>query len=92
MEELGRVHDGGTDTLTNGYWQFNIIGVDQAGTTIMPMSSDLFATDKKSGKGFSENKKILECVATVSEHIEKQQIFVHDHDGNRIKLMAPRIK
>ena len=92
MEGLGRVHDGSADALANGYWQFNIIGVDEAGTTIMPILSALFATDKEGGKGFSENKKILESVATVSEHLGKQQIFVHDRGGDRIKLMSPWIK
>ncbi|RMH41946.1 MAG: hypothetical protein D6694_08460 [Gammaproteobacteria bacterium] len=92
MEGLGRVHDGSSGELCNGYWQFNIIGVDEAGTSIMPMLSTLFATDKEGGKGFSENKKILESVATVSSHLEKEQIFVYDRGGDRIKLMMPWIK
>lgn len=92
MEGLGRVHDGSTGELCNGYWQFNIIGVDEAGTSIMPMLSSLFATDKEGGKGFSENKKILESVATVSRHLEKEQIFVYDRGGDRMKLMLPWIK
>lgn len=92
MEGLGRVHDGSTGELCNGYWQFNIIGVDEAGTTIMPMLSALYATDKEGGTGFSENKKILESVATLSKHIQKDQILVYDRGGDRSKLMRPWIK
>lgn len=87
MEGLDRVYDGSTGELCNGYWQLNIIGVDEAGTSIMPMVSALYATDKEGGKGFSENKKILESVGIIAEHIGKDKIVVYDRGGDRSKLM-----
>lgn len=87
MEGLDRVYYGSTGELGNGYWQLNIIGVDESGSSIMPMLSTLYATDQEGGKGFSENKKILESVATVSQHIRRKQIVVYDRGGDRNKLM-----
>lgn len=87
MEGLDRVYDGSTKELCNGYWQLNIIGVDKAGTSIMPMLSALYATEKEGGKGFSENKKVLESVSTISDHLQTAQIVVYDRGGDRSKLM-----
>ena len=92
MEGLDIVYDGSTGELCNGYWQLNIIGVDESGTSIMPMVSSLYATEKEDGKGFSENKKILESVGTIAEHIQKDQIVVYDRGGDRSKLMYRWIK
>jgi hypothetical protein len=92
MEGLDIVYDGSTGELGNGYWQLNIIGVDESGTSIMPMVSSLYATEKEGGTGFSENKKILESVGTIAEHIRKDQIVVYDRGGDRSKLMYRWIK
>lgn len=92
MEGLDCVYDGSSGELGNGYWQFNIIGVDKGGTTIMPMLSRLYATEKEGGKGFSENKMILESVSMISEHVKKDQILVYDRGGDRCKLMYRWIK
>ena len=92
MEGLGRVYDGSTGELSNGYWQLNIIGVDQSGSAIMPMFSSLYATDREGDKGFSENKKILESVDVVSESLDKKQIVVFDRGGDRGKLIYHWLK
>ncbi len=92
MEGLDRVYDGSTKELGNGYWQLNIIGVDKTGTSIMPLVSTLWATDQEEGKGISENKKILESVDTIREHIHGEQIVVYDRGGDRSKLMNKWIK
>ena len=41
MEGLARVYDGSAKEIGDGYWQLNIIGVDEAGTSIMPMTLSL---------------------------------------------------
>ena len=92
MEGLAKVYDGSTGEIGNGYWQLNVIGVDEAGTSIMPMSSALYATDKEDGKGFSENKKILESVDTIREHLHGNQIVVYDRGGDRSKLIYKCLK
>jgi len=92
MEGLAPVYDGSTGEINNGYWQLNVIGVDKSGTSIMPMSSTLFATDKEEGKGFSENKKILESVDIIREYLRGKKIVVFDRGGDRNKLIYRWLK
>jgi hypothetical protein len=92
MEGLGRVYDGSTGELANGYWQLNIVGVDEPGSSIMPMLSALYSMDREGGKGFSENKKILESVSTVSAPMKKRLIAAIDRGGDRSKLIYPWLK
>lgn len=92
MEGLDRVYDGSTKEIGDGYWQLNIIGVDKTGTSIMPLVSALYATNQEGGKGFSENKKILESLDTVREHLTGEQIVVYDRGGDRGKLICKWIK
>jgi hypothetical protein len=65
------------------------VRVDEPDSSIMPMLSTLYSTDREGGKGFSENKKILELVAMVSAPMKKRPIAVIDRGGDRRKLIYP---
>ena len=41
MEGLGRVHDGSTGEISNGYWQLNLIGVGPKSSSIVLATSRL---------------------------------------------------
>lgn len=88
MEGLGRVHDGSTDEIGNGYWQLNFIGVSPERSSTVLASSRLYSyqTDLEN-PDISENGIILEELARVDRHVVRKQTVVIDRGGDRRVLI-----
>ena len=88
MEGLGRVHDGSTGEINNGYWQLNLIGVGPKSSSIVLATSRLYSyqTNHEPAE-LSENGLILSDLEHIDQHISKQQTVVIDRGGDRRVLI-----
>lgn len=84
MEYLGRVHDGSTGEIRNGYWTLEVVGCGADGSGIVPLYQRLYAIAAPDCQG--ENGEILNAVRQVSRHVGKQGTWVIDRGGDRRQL------
>jgi len=89
MSGLALVWDGSEKKKGQGYWLCNVTGVDESGSTIVPAYSELYSLTEESS---SENKKILTAIATVTQVIGKDKVWVDDRGGDRQNIMLPLLK
>lgn len=89
MSGLGLVYDGSENKEGPGYWLCNVTGVDESGSTIVPAYSELYSLVEESS---SENRKILDAIARVSNVVGKDKIWVDDRGGDRCSIMEPLLK
>jgi hypothetical protein len=84
MEGLGRVHDGSTGEISNGYRQLNLIGVGSESSSIVLATSRLYSykTSHEPAE-LSENGLILEDLERIDQYISKKQTVVIDRGGDR---------
>jgi hypothetical protein len=84
MEHLGRVRDGSTGEIADGYWLCQVVAVECGGAEITPLVNHLWSA--KAPEFVSENEEVLRCVAEVSRFTEERGIWVMDRGGDRICL------
>jgi len=84
MEHLGRVRDGSTGELADGYWTLQVIGCDSGSSQVVPLYSCLYSTQAPDCDG--ENSEIVRAVRTVSRGVGKRGIWVLDRGGDRGRL------
>jgi hypothetical protein len=88
MEGLGRVHDGSTGEISNGYWQLNLIGVGPESSSTVLATSRLYSYQTSHEPAeLSENGLILEDLERIDRHINKKQTVVIDRGGDRRVLI-----
>jgi hypothetical protein len=87
MEHMGRVRDGSTGKIKDGYWTIKVIGTEPEGVHITPMINRLYSQEAPDHD--SENDEILKAVRAVSRAAERRGIFVIDRGGDRKKLLHP---
>lgn len=87
MEYLGRVRDGSTGEIKDGYWTIKVIGTEPEGVHITPLLNRLYS--QRAPEYDSENDEILRAVRAVSRAAERRGIFVIDRGGDRKKLLHP---
>jgi len=87
MEGIGRVHDGSTGEIVNGYWLMNMIGVEPKNECIHMLNSRLYSFSKYEDPEISENKVILGMTAKHREKVSEDQIVVIDRGGDRRVLI-----
>jgi len=88
MDGLGRVHDGSTGDIVNGYWLMNMIGVEPANECLHLLNSRLYSFSEYENPKISENKVILEMIAQYRKKVSKNQIVVIDRGGDRRVLIT----
>jgi hypothetical protein len=84
MEHLAPVHDGSAGGVGKGYWLCEVIGVENEGSEITPLYSDLYS--QKAPDFVSENAEILRAVRRVSTAVSGRGIWVIDRGGDRGEL------
>lgn len=86
LEALGKVRDGSTGKIENGYWTTNMIGVTEKTKHPIPMYSHLYSSEEE---GFvSENQETYKGLWHVRDILdEKQATFVMDRDYDNVKMM-----
>ena len=88
MEGLGRVHDGSTGEITNGYWQMNLIGLAPESSSTVLATSRLYSYETAhESPELSENGLILEDLERIDRHIGKKQTVIIDRGGDRRVLI-----
>jgi hypothetical protein len=87
MEHLGRVRDGSTGKIKDGYWTIKVIGTEPEGVHITPLLNRLYS--QRAPEYDSENDEILKAVRAVSRAAERRGVFVIDRGGDRKKLLHP---
>ena len=87
MPFLGRVRDGSTGQIVNGYWGCLAVACEVGSRKMIPLHHRLWASG---APGFvSENRQLLEIVDTIRASVGKRGIYVMDRGGDRVKLYNP---
>lgn len=86
MDALGKVRDGSTGKVENGYWTTNLIAVEPKTKHPIPVYSHLYSSFEE---GFlSENEETYKGLDYVNQLVEKNQAtFVMDRGYDDIKTM-----
>jgi len=80
MEGLDRVRDGSKHEISIGYWLCNVSAVNEDGSMIIPLYSQLYSHKKES---IGENGQILKAIEQVMEYAPKELIWVMDRGMDR---------
>ena len=89
MEFMGRVRDGSTGQIRNGYWTLHVVGAQVGSSNIVPLYQRLWSSEATGH--VSENAEILNAVDSVMAHVGRRGMWVMDRGGDRIKLFAPML-
>lgn len=90
MPYLGKVRDGSTGDIVNGYWGCVAIGCEPERRRVIPLHHRLWSC---SAPGFeSENEQIVSVIDTISRAIGGRGIYVIDRGGDRNKLFYPLLE
>ena len=87
MEGIGRVHDGSTKEIGNGYWLMNMMGVEPDNECLHMLNSRLYSYSEYEEPDISENKVMLQMIGEHREKVSKGQIIVIDRGGDRRVLI-----
>ena len=83
----GRVRDGSTGEIKDGYWTIKVIWTESEGVHITPLLNRLYS--QRAPEYDSENDEILRAARAVSRAAERRGVFVIDRGGDRNKLLHP---
>lgn len=87
MEHLGKVRDGSTGEIKDGYWTCNVIACEKGKNRVVPLYQRLYSARAPEFK--SENEEILHAVDRVRKWTSDRGIWVMDRGGAREKLLRP---
>jgi len=90
MPFLGRVRDGSTGEIVNGYWGCLVVACEVGKRKMIPLHQRLWST--RAPGTVSENRQLLEIVDTVRAKVGKRGIYVMDRGGDRCRLYNPLLK
>jgi len=87
MEHLGKVRDGSTGEITDGYWTCNVIACEEGKRRVVPLYQRLYSAEAPEFE--SENEEIVRGVDTVRRWTNGRGVWVMDRGGDREKLFHP---
>lgn len=90
MPYLGRVRDGSTGQLVNGYWGCLAVACETGKRKMIPLHQRLWST--RAPGTVSENHQLLEIVETIRSGVGQRGIYVMDRGGDRCRLYNPLLK
>jgi hypothetical protein len=90
MPFLGRVRDGSSGELVNGYWGCLAVACDVGKRKMIPLHQRLWST--RAPGTVSENRQLLQIVETIQNSVGQRGIFVMDRGGDRCRLYNPLLK
>ena len=90
MPYLGKVRDGSTGEIVNGYWGCVAIACEPERRRVIPLHQRLWSC---SAPGFvSENEQIISVVDTIRQAIGERGVYVIDRGGDRNTLYYPLLE
>jgi hypothetical protein len=89
-EALGRVRDGSTGEIVNGYPLMSVVARDIRRGITFPLLTRLLSSARAAYR--SENTDILSVMEAVQRHVQSQPLWVIDRGGDRGKLWHTWIK
>lgn len=90
MPLLGRVRDGSSGQLVNGYWGCLAVACEAGKRKMIPLHQRLWSTHAPDT--VSENQQLLEIVETIQGSAGDRGIYVMDRGGDRCRLYNPLLK
>jgi len=87
MEHLGKVRDGSTGEITDGYWTCNVIACEEGKRRVVPLYQSLYSA--RAPEFQSENEEIVRAVDAVRRWTNGRGIYVMDRGGDRENLLHP---
>lgn len=90
MPFLGRVRDGSSGELVNGYWGCLAVACETGKRKMTPLHQRLWST--RAPGTVSENQQLLEILETIRSGIGQRGIYVMDRGGDRCRLYNPLLK
>lgn len=81
MEHLGRVRDGSSGKIGNGYWNLNIVATDVGSSDVLPLWGELYSISSPRCGG--ENAVITNAFREVSGELGGRGIWVMDRGFDR---------
>jgi hypothetical protein len=90
MPFLGRVRDGSTGEIVNGYWGCLAVACEPGSRKMTPLHQRLWSS--AAPETVSENHQLLEVIDTIRQGVGQRGIYVMDRGGDRCRLYNPLIK
>lgn len=90
MPYLGRVRDGSTGELANGYWACVAVACEPQQRRIIPLHQRLWSADAPDFG--SENAQLLQVIDTIRRASGGRGIYMMDRGGDRIHLLNPLLQ
>jgi hypothetical protein len=87
MPYLGRVRDGSSGGLVNGYWGCLAVACEVGKRKMVPLHQRLWSSGAPGT--VSENRQLLEIVETIQKGVGQRGIYVMDRGGDRCRLYNP---
>jgi hypothetical protein len=87
MPFLGRVRDGSTGALVNGYWGCLAVACEAGKRKMIPLHQRLWSA--RAPDFVSENHQLLQIIETIQSHVGERGIYVMDRGGDRCRLYNP---
>jgi len=87
MEHLGKVRDGSTGEIRDGYWTCNVVACEEGKKRVVPLYQRLYSAEAPEFE--SENEEILRAVDAVRRWTNGRGIWVMDRGGDRENLLHP---
>ena len=85
MEYLGKVRDGSSDSIKNGYWTCQVIAAQTGKPNVIPLYNCLYSIDAPDCTG--ENDEIKKAIGMVSKAVDNKGVWVMDRGGDRRILL-----
>ena len=90
MPYLGKVRDGSTGEIVNGYWGCVAVACEPERRRVIPLHQQLWSC---SAPGFkSENEQVMSVVDTIMGAVGERGIYVIDRGGDRNTLYYPLLE
>lgn len=90
MPYLGRVRDGSTGQIVNGYWSCLTVACEVGKRRMLPLHHRLWSA--KAPNFISENHQLREIINMISKAVSKRGIYVIDRGGDRSRIYNHLLK
>jgi len=85
MPYLGKVRDGNTGELVNGYWMCAAVACERGGRRMVPLQQKLWSAEAPDF--VSENYQMMKMIGTIQRATNKRGIYMMDRGGDRAEFI-----
>jgi hypothetical protein len=90
MQYLGRVYDGSSGEVQQGYWLCEVTAAEVRGSEIVPLYQKLYSTEAPNFQG--ENAELLGAVDWVGSFAGGRGVWAMDRGGDRRHVLEPLLE